>query len=195
LEGDQCVAGLADWRCTIGPANPKEGYPMEPIRQTYLAWLRDAHAMEKQALSMMEHQLSRLKNYPQLEARLRTHVTETEEQLAALDRLLSRHEIDSSMVKDALGKLTALGQSLSGMFASDEVVKGTLASYTFEQMEIASYRILITTAEQMGDHDAVEVFTRCLEQEEAMADWLAGHSAEITRLFLRRSELELPAQR
>jgi ferritin-like metal-binding protein YciE len=168
---------------------------MEQTRQTYLAWLRDAHAMEKQALTMMEGQLSRLENYPQLKARIQTHITETKEQLAGLGRLLSRQASEPSLMKDTMGKLTALGQSFSGMFASDEVVKGTLASYTFEQMEIASYRILITAAEQIGDHQAVEVFTRCLEQEEAMADWLAGHSAEITRSFLSRTELELPAQR
>jgi hypothetical protein len=45
-------------------------------------------------------------------------------------------------MKDAGGKLMAMTQSLSGVFAGDEV-KGSLASYTFENMEIASYRILI----------------------------------------------------
>lgn len=168
---------------------------MEQTRQNYLAWLRDAHAMEEQALTMMQGMASRLENYPQLRARIQDHIQETEGQVSELSRLLKRQGADSSTVKDAMGKVTAFAQSMSGMFTGDEVVKGTLGSFTFENMEIASYRILITAAEQLGDAEAVQVFTRCLKQEEAMADWLAVHSAEITRSFLSRSELDLPAQR
>lgn len=168
---------------------------MEQTRQNYLAWLRDAHAMEKQALTMMEGMASRLENYPQLRARIRDHIQETEGQLAALTRLLDRKGAESSPVKDTVGQVTAFAQSMSGLFTPDEVVKGTLASYAFENMEIASYRILITTAEQLGDAEAVEVLQDSLEQEEAMADWLASHSAQITRSFLSRAELMLPADR
>lgn len=168
---------------------------MEQTRQNYLSWLRDAHAMEEQALTMMHGMASRLENYPQLRTRIQDHIKETEVQVSELSRLLERQGSDTSAVKDAMGRITAFAQSMSGMFTGDEVVKGTLGSFTFENMEIASYRILITAAEQLGDAEAVQVFTRCLEQEEAMADWLAGHSAEITRSFLSRSELDLPAQR
>lgn len=168
---------------------------MEQTRQNYLAWLRDAHAMEEQALAMMQSMASRLETYPQLRKRIQDHIRETEGQVAALSRLLDRQGAGSSVVKDTLGKMTAFAQSMSGMFTGDEVVKGTLGSYTFENMEIATYRILITAAEQLGDTEAVDVFIRCLEEEEAMADWLAGHSAEITRTYLSRAELDLPAQR
>ncbi|WP_352904992.1 DUF892 family protein [Mesorhizobium sp. M0700] len=54
-------------------------------------------------------------------------------------------------MKDAGGKVTAMAQSLSGFFAADEVMKGSLASYTFEHMEIASYTILIAAAESLGE--------------------------------------------
>jgi ferritin-like metal-binding protein YciE len=93
-----------------------------------------------------------------------------------------------------MGRVTALAQSMSGMFTSDEVVKGTLASYTCENMEIASYQILITAAEQLVDAEAIQVLTRCLQQKEAMAKWIADRAAEITRSFLSRAELDLPAQ-
>lgn len=166
---------------------------MEQTRRTYLAWLHDAHAMEQQALTMMEGQLSRLDTYPDLRAQLQLHIAETREQAATLDRLLARQGSDASLMKDTMGRPAAMGQSLVGLFAADEVVKSVLAAYTFEQMEIASYRTLITAAEQMGDLEAIEVFTRSLDQEEAMAGWLAGHSAEITRKFLARAEVDLPS--
>jgi ferritin-like metal-binding protein YciE len=166
---------------------------MEQTRQNYLAWLRDAHAMEEQALTMLRGMADRVESYPQLRSRIRAHIRETEDQRAALGRLLDRKGSDISRVKGALGRMTAFMQSLSGLFAQDEVVKGTLVGYAVENLEIATYRILITAAEQLGDAEAIEVFTRCLQQEEAMAEWLASHSAEITRSFLSRAELDLPA--
>lgn len=166
---------------------------MEQTRQNYIAWLRDAHAMEEQALTMLQGMADRFENYPQLRARIRSHIQETEGQLAALARLLDRKGVDSS--GDAMRPVSALAPPIAECFTDDEVVKGTLAIYAFENMEIASYRILITAAEQLGDAEAVDVFNRSLEQEEAMADWLASHSAQITRSFLSRAELLLPAHR
>ncbi|HLQ20610.1 MAG TPA: DUF892 family protein [Tabrizicola sp.] len=166
---------------------------MEKTRENYLAWLRDAHAMEQQGMRMMQGMVGGLNSYPQLKARIEDHIRETEVQTDALARLLSRKGSNLSLVKDAAGRATAFAQSMSGLFASDEVVTGTLASYAFENMEIASYRILIAAAEQLGDAEAVQVFRRSLEQEEAMANWLASHSAGIIRIFLSRAELDLPA--
>jgi ferritin-like metal-binding protein YciE len=109
---------------------------MEQARMRYLAWLRDAHAMEEQALTMMQGIVSRLEKYPELRSQIRKHISETKEQLSPLGRLLDRQGAGSLMVKDTMGRVTALAQSISG--TGDEVVKGTLASYTCENMEIAS---------------------------------------------------------
>uniref|UniRef100_UPI00191242B9 DUF892 family protein n=1 Tax=Klebsiella grimontii TaxID=2058152 RepID=UPI00191242B9 len=40
----------------------------------YHDWLRDAHAMEKQAESMLESMAGRIDNYPDLRARIEQHV-------------------------------------------------------------------------------------------------------------------------
>lgn len=110
---------------------------MTDPRGHLLDWLRDAHAMEEQAITMLNSQVERLENYPELRARMARHVEETKEQARLLSGCLARYDDDSSAMKDMIGKITAFGQGLSGVFASDEVMKGTLASYTFEQMEIA----------------------------------------------------------
>ncbi len=120
---------------------------------------------------------------------------ETEAQAAVLEQILERYDTSRSVVKDAVGRVTALGQAMSGMFVSDEVVKGSLASYTFEHMEIASYRILIATAEHLGDESAARGLAQNLQQEIAMADWLADHLAETTRTFLIRDESGATAKR
>src|SRR5690606_27589176 len=85
------------------------------------------------------------------------------------------------------GKLTAMAQSLGGMFAGDEVMKGSLASYTFEHMEIASYKILIAAAEAIGEQRIARVCQQNLEEEEAMALSLSEHLAPTTDKFLSRA--------
>jgi ferritin-like metal-binding protein YciE len=144
---------------------------------------------------MMNSMVGRLENYPELRRHIQTHIAETEGQITALDGLLDKWDTDSSMFKDAVARIAATGQALGGMFAGDEVVKGAMASYTFEQMEIATYRILIATAERLGDVEAVAIFRRILAQEQAMADWLAGCLDQTTLSFLARDEADLPAAR
>jgi ferritin-like metal-binding protein YciE len=55
-------------------------------------------------------------------------------------------------------------------------------------MEIASYKILIATAEQVGDQETKRVCEEILHEEEAMADWLEQNVPSLTKQYLRREE-------
>jgi hypothetical protein len=44
----------------------------EDVREAFITGLRNAHAMEKQALSIMEPQVGRLESYPDVARRLGT---------------------------------------------------------------------------------------------------------------------------
>jgi ferritin-like metal-binding protein YciE len=81
-----------------------------------------------------------------------------------------------------------MGQAFAGMFAGDEIMKGSLASYTFEHMEIASYKIIIAAATEMGDMETARACSENLSEEIAMADWLGENVQDLTREFLDRSE-------
>ena len=158
-------------------------------------WLRDAHAMEKQAEQMLSAQAKRIENYPDLSARIEEHLRETQSQSARLEACIERRGESTSTLKDTAGKFTALMQGFGGMFAGDEVVKGSLASYTFEHLEIASYKVLIAAAEVVGDVETRDVCTEILREEEAMAEWLAAHIDGVTKEFLARDDLDLEAKR
>ena len=151
-------------------------------------WLRDAHAMEQQAEKMLESTASRLENYPDLRDRMQQHLEETREQARLLKSCIDRRDAGASMMKDMAAKVTGMGQGLSGLFVSDEVVKGMLASYTFEHMEIASYTSLIAAAEAAGDSETAAVCRKILPQEEAMAEWLGKRIGEVTQRFLQLEE-------
>lgn len=95
----------------------------------YHDWLRDAHAMEKQAESMLESMASRIENYPDIKARIEQHISETKHQITMLEEVLDRNGISRSVLKDSMSKMAAMGQSIGGMFPSDEIVKGSISGY------------------------------------------------------------------
>jgi ferritin-like metal-binding protein YciE len=56
----------------VRPFFPKE-IAMTKASDRLMQWLRDAHAMEKQADQMLTGMANRIKNYPTLEARIQEH--------------------------------------------------------------------------------------------------------------------------
>ncbi len=166
---------------------------MSDTREWVMQWVRDAHAMEEQAVTMLSGQEGRLENYPELRAAVSRHIKETQDQARRLRTYLESHNDSSSTLKDLGGKTIALGQSLSGLFAGDEVMKGLLASYTFEQMEIASYRILKEAARSIGDAKLEVICDQNLQEELATAAWLDEHIPALTVQFLARTGVDSSA--
>ncbi|MER9586665.1 DUF892 family protein [Mesorhizobium sp. M0276] len=82
-----------------------------------------------------------------------------------------------------------MAQSLSGIIAGDEVMKGSLASYTW-YMEIASYTILIAAAKSLDETEGAHVCEENLREEVAMADWLKNHLPATTKQFFTRADTE-----
>jgi ferritin-like metal-binding protein YciE len=168
---------------------------MSSPEHDYVAWLRDAHAMEQQAISMLETEIERFEDYPALRERLREHLEVTRRQLERLEGGVTRHHGERSTLKDVAGRLIGKMQAISGLFVADEPVKGIIALYTFEHYESACYRVLAEAAERAGDPEVVKVCRESLAEEEAMAAWLGDHLAEVTRDFLARRAAEEPAAR
>ena len=161
---------------------------MATAEERLMEWLRDAHAAEEQAETMLSGMAGRIQNYPQLKARIEQHLQETKRQAELVRGCIERRGGSTSTIKDAGAKMIAMGQAMSGMFVGDEVMKGSIASYAFEAMEIASYRILIATAEQVGDAETARVCQQILREEEAMAEWIEQNLPSLTQQYLRREE-------
>jgi ferritin-like metal-binding protein YciE len=161
---------------------------MTDANTTVDQWLRDAHAMEEQAEQMLTAQAGRLENYPALKARIEEHVHETRSQRERLETCIHARGADTSGLKDMAGRFTAMMQSFAGVFASDEVVKGAMAGYTFEHMEIAAYRALAAAARTVGDETTARVCDDICQEEEAMASWLAENLGDVTSTYLSRAD-------
>ncbi|TPM29940.1 ferritin-like domain-containing protein [Mesorhizobium sp. B2-3-4] len=157
-------------------------------REIFIVGLRNAHAMENQALSIMKPQVERIENYPEVADRLRRHIQETEGQITRLESVLEGLDEEHSTVKDTalsmLGSVAAMGHSMAG----DEIIKNSLANFAFENYEIAAYNSLLVLAEAGGFQDAEEALKQNLSEEEAMADWLKENLGEVTMRYAKLRE-------
>jgi len=162
---------------------------MDAVSRTtelFITGLKNAHAMESQALAIMRPQVARIENYPEVKAKLTQHITETEGQIARLEQVLEDCGTAKSTLKDATlsvaGTMAALGHSP----AEDEILKNSFANFAFENYEAAAYKSLITIAQQAGKADAVEPLEQNLTEELAMAAWLDANLDVLTSQFVSR---------
>lgn len=154
----------------------------------YLTGLRNAHALENEALSIMRRQTERLENYPDVRKRLQAHIQETEVQVERLENILKEFNEDPSTLKDLGGKLMGSLAALGHTVAGDEIVKNTFANYAFENYEIASYKSLICVADATGQSSHVRLLEQTLGEEIAMAGWIENNVDKVTLRFLELSE-------
>lgn len=152
--------------------------------ENFIVGLRNAHAVENQALAIMKPQIARLENYPDIAERLRLHQDETEAQIGRLEEVLESLGETHSTLKDAGGSLMGALASLGHSFTGDEILKNSFANFAFENYEIAAYRSLLTMADMAGVGSAAAVLRQSLQEEEDMAGWIEDHLEETTRRYL-----------
>ena len=142
-------------------------------RSIYVTALQNTHALELQALQIMERQVERLQNYPEMEAALRKHIEETHGQRDRLEEALHGLTEKPSAVKEGflgfVGNMMALGHTP----AQDEILKNAYANQAFENFEIAAYRSLLTIGEAAGQAAHTTAFQTSLAEEQRMADTVA----------------------
>jgi ferritin-like metal-binding protein YciE len=63
-------------------------------------WLRDAHAMEKQAIESVENQIDRLRNYPELRNWAQDHVQAAKQHRELIRQCIERRGGSPSTIKD-----------------------------------------------------------------------------------------------
>ena len=163
-------------------------------RSLFVTGLRNAHAMENQALSIMKPQVSRIENYPEVAARLEQHIRETEGQIKRLEEVLDSLSEDRSALKDmalsVTGSMAAMGHSVAG----DEIIKNSLANFAFENYEIAAYKSLITIAELGGFPSLAPALKSNLDEEITMARWLDDNLRGVTIKFASLKEAGVSAK-
>ncbi len=153
----------------------------------YLTGLRNAHAMETQAIELLTRQVERLDNYPEIEAKLREHLEESKAQRMRLEEVLESLGESHSALKEAVLGLGGNIAALAHTAAADEIIKNTLANYMFEHFEIAAYKSLHTMAEYIDHQPGAHAAQANLLEEVAMAEWIDHRISHTTVAFLDRA--------
>lgn len=156
------------------------------MHDTYITGLKNAHALEQQAVQLLSRQLERIENYPDHAAMIRTHLKESEIQSERLERILERHGTSNSMLKDFMTSLSGNLAALAHVPMQDEILKNTFANYAFEHFEIAAYKSLIALAEAVGDQQAIPVLRESLEEEVKTAKMIEAVIEKTTLEYAQR---------
>ncbi|MDR7039959.1 ferritin-like metal-binding protein YciE [Methylobacterium sp. BE186] len=153
-------------------------------RDIYVTALKNTHALEMQALQIMERQVERLQRYPEMEDALRRHIEETHGQRTRLEEALQAVGDSPSALKEGflgfVGNMMAIGHTP----AQDEILKNTYANHAFENFEIAAYESLLTITEAAGQRGSITGFQQSLKEEEAMARRVRELVGPTTRRYL-----------
>lgn len=160
---------------------------LKHAQQLLVEGLKNAHALEAQAHSVMHRQIEQLDEYPALRERLATHVAETDVQLERLEVALRRYDATPSTLKDAGMQLLGSSQAMVQLVGPGKFLRAVIADQGVEGFEIASYVALIALAGEVGDMETAEAMRLSLAEERAMFSWLADHIPAVTAHVLDRS--------
>jgi ferritin-like metal-binding protein YciE len=147
-------------------------------------WLRDAHAMEKQAEQLFSGQADRLEDYPGLRTRLESELNYIKKHQALLASRIEALGSSTSVIKDTAAKLVGAAQNASGLVVTDDPVKAILALHTFTQMAVGSYKILVAAAEAISDQETKGICQTILVHTETRAAWMETELDTVTKKFL-----------
>jgi ferritin-like metal-binding protein YciE len=159
---------------------------MQNNRDTLIAWLKDAHAMETGLIPVLENHAKDARNNPDAASRITQHMEETRRHAGMVEGCLKQLGADTSGTKTIVGRITGWIHSISSGASSDEGVKNCLMDYAAEHFEIASYRAIIEAANECGEPEIVRVCEQILRDEVAMAQWLEDQEPVMVREYLAK---------
>jgi len=145
----------------------------DDLREQLRKYLADAHAIETQALQLLEKGKD-LAGDPELARIYAEHLDETRDQQALVRERLDELGGSPAPLKDAGMRVGAL--NWGAFFAAQPDTPGKLAAFAFafEHLEIAGYEQLKLVAQRAGDQPTVAVVDRILAQERTAATNIAA---------------------
>ena len=161
----------AHWDQAVAASLAEKG--SEDLEKDLVKYLRDAHALEAQAIQLLESgpQIAELAPLAEL---FREHLEQTREHQRLVDERLSAH--DSGPSRFQAGALRAGALNLGTFFKAQPDTPAKLAgfAYAFEALEVGAYELLTRVAQRAGDEVTAGVAQRILADERAAAERIAA---------------------
>ncbi len=155
----------------------------EQLEQQLTKRLIDAHAMEKQAIQLLDKGASIIGD-EEVGRIFRAHKLQSEEHQRAIAARLEAYGKTPSKLKDFAMQAGALGIGLSAKALPDTPLRLITVAFAFENLEIATYGFLRRLADRAGDAETVSASEQILEEEEAAAELVRGSFDRVLELTL-----------
>src|SRR3954469_24290358 len=145
----------------------------EDIGKDLVKYLRDAHALETQAVQLLESG-PKIADLDALATAFREHLEQTREHQRLIDERLAAHDSGPSRFQAAGMRVGAL--NLGTFFKGQPDTPPKLAgfAYAFEALETGAYELLSRVARRAGDEETVSVPEQILAQARAADQGVAG---------------------
>lgn len=166
------MAGRLAARFELAVEASLKGKQGDELEDALMSYLRDAHAIEAQSLSLLQAGPA-IAGCEQLADTLREHLAQTREHQELVEQRLRSHDSSPRRLQDAGMRLGGL--NVGAFFAAqpDTPVKLAGFAYAFEHLEIAGYELLRLVAQRAGDQQTAAMAEHILPQERAAATKLA----------------------
>ena len=147
--------------------------PRDDVQEQLRKYLADAHAIEKQAETLLEKG-PKLAGSDTLAHVYEEHLAETRDHAEAVEERLQELGGDPSSIKDAAMRLGAL--NWGAFFQAHPDTPGKLAAFAraFEYLEIGGYEQLKRVGKRAGDEETAQLAERILSQEREAARRIAS---------------------
>jgi ferritin-like metal-binding protein YciE len=154
-------------------------------KEHLLNQLRDAHAVEVQALRQLER-AARASDDDSAQV-YEEHFEQSHEHEQKVRELVEARGHEPSPIEDKTLRGGGIGLRQLADVALDTPVKTTMNLYALEHLEIATYALLAETARGLDDEEVAKEAERLREEEEAAAEKLEGTFDRAVELLLERA--------
>jgi len=146
----------------------------DDLNEEVVKYLADAHALEAQAIQLLEHG-QKIIGDGDLAKAMSEHLDETRSHQASVESRLEVLGGSPNKLKDAALRLGAL--NWGGFFQAQPDTPAKLAAfaYAFEFLEVGAYEQLRRVAQRAGDADTERIASAILTDERSAAATIAAH--------------------
>jgi ferritin-like metal-binding protein YciE len=146
----------------------------DDLQQHLIRYLQDAHALEQQAIQLLEKGPD-MAGDPALARAYAEHLEETRSHAHRIEDRLEALGESPSKLKDVAMRLGGLNWGMFFGLHPDTPGKLAAFAYAFEHLEIGGYEQLLRVARRAGDQQTAAVAEGILQEERNAADLIATH--------------------
>jgi ferritin-like metal-binding protein YciE len=144
----------------------------EDVGKDLVKYLRDAHALEAQAMQLLETG-PQIAGFDALAEVFAEHLEQTREHQQLIDERLAAHDAGPSRFQAGAMRAGALNLGTFFKAQPDTPVKLAGFAYAFEALEIGAYELLERVAQRAGDEQTAGVAQRILADERFASERVA----------------------